>query len=63
VRFIDYVNEFKTIKDLLKSEVENIIDEVDTAKKKKNIKALIFAFADAMVVVKQTQNGLVPVVI
>lgn len=63
VLFIDYVNEFKTIKDLLKSEVENIIDEVDTAKKKKNIKALIFAFYDAIVVVKQTPNGLVPVVI
>jgi len=63
VRFIDYVSEFKTIKDLLKSEVENIVDEIDTAKKKKNIKALIFAFADAMVVVKQTPNGLVSVVI
>jgi hypothetical protein len=63
VQFIDYINEFKTIKDLLNSKVENIVDEIDTAKKKKNIKALIFAFADAMVVVKQTQNGLVPVVI
>jgi len=64
VQFIDYVNEFDTIKDLLKSDKINyMVDELDVAKKKKNIKALIFAFLDAMVIVKETQNGLVSVVI
>jgi hypothetical protein len=61
-RFIDYINNFSTIKALLNSTIRyNIKDTVGT--KKTKYKTLLFAFEDAIIIVKQTSSGLVPVVI
>jgi hypothetical protein len=57
VRFIDYVNNFTTIKQLLNSEIEYYIGDIVGSKKTK-YKTLIFAFPDAMLVVKQLPDKL-----
>jgi len=56
-RFIDYVNNFDTIKALMNSALEySISDTVGTRKTK--YKTLIFAFDNAVLVVKELPNGL-----
>jgi len=57
VRFIDYVNNFTTIKQLLNSEIKYGIGDIVGSKKTK-YKTLIFAFKDAMLVVKQLPDKL-----
>jgi hypothetical protein len=57
VRFIDYVNNFTTIKQLLNSEIKYGIGDIVGSKKTK-YKTLIFAFQDAMLVVKQLPDKL-----
>ena len=56
-RFIDYINDFDTIKALLNSPIKYNIRDIIGAKKTK-YKTLIFAFTDAVLVVKQLPNGL-----
>jgi hypothetical protein len=56
-RFIDYVNNFDTIKALLNSPIDYSIRDIIGAKKAK-YKTLLFAFEDAILVVKQLPNGL-----
>ena len=57
VRFIDYVNNFTTIKQLLNSEIRYGIGDIVGSKKTK-YKTIIFAFQDAMLVVKQLPDKL-----
>jgi hypothetical protein len=57
VRFIDYVNNFTTIKQLLNSEIKYEISDIVGSKKTK-YKTIIFAFLDAMLVVKQLPDKL-----
>jgi hypothetical protein len=56
-RFVDYVNNFSTIKALLNSPIDySIRDTIGT--KKTKYKTILFAFEDAVLVVKQLPNGL-----
>jgi hypothetical protein len=56
-RFVDYVNNFSTIKALLNSPIDySIRDTIGT--KKTKYKTVLFAFEDAVLVVKQLPNGL-----
>jgi hypothetical protein len=56
-RFIDYVNNFDTIKALMNSPIEySIRDTIGT--KKTKYRTLIFAFEDAVLVVKELPSGL-----
>jgi hypothetical protein len=56
-RFIDYVNNFSTLKALLNSPIDySIRDTIGT--KKTKYKTLLFAFDDAVLVVKELPNGL-----
>lgn len=56
-RFIDYINNFDTIKALLNSPLKySIRDTIGT--KKTKYRTLIFAFEDAVLIVKQLPNGL-----
>lgn len=56
-RFIDYVNNFSTLKALLNSPIDYSIRDT-TGTKKTKYKTLLFAFEDAVLVVKQLPNGL-----
>jgi hypothetical protein len=55
--FADYVNNFDTLKELMKSPLQyNILNVIGSEKMK--YRTLIFAFKDAVLVVKQLPNGL-----
>jgi len=56
-RFVDYVNNFSTIKALLNSPIDyNIRDTIGT--KKTKYKTVLFAFEDAVLIVKELPSGL-----
>ena len=57
VRFIDYVNNFDTLKALINSPIKYNIRDTIGAKQTK-FKTLLFAFEDAVLVVKELPNGL-----
>ena len=57
VKFIDYVNNFDTLKELVNSPLRyNIINTIGA--KQTKFKTLLFAFDDAVLVVKELPNGL-----
>ena len=56
-RFIDYINNFSTIKELLNSPIKYSIRDIIGTKKTK-YKTLLFAFDDAVLIVKELPNGL-----
>jgi hypothetical protein len=56
-RFIDYVNNFSTMKALLNSPIDYSIRDI-TGTKKTKYKTILFAFEDAVLIVKELPNGL-----
>jgi hypothetical protein len=57
VRFIDYINNFDTLKQLINSPISYSIRDTIGAKQTK-FKTMLFAFEDAVLVVKELPNGL-----
>jgi hypothetical protein len=57
LRFIDYINDFSTLRALLKSPLKYSMRDIIGAKETK-FKTLLFAFDDAVLVVKELPNGL-----